>query len=803
MKSRYYTTLLLVFLCCQFLTAQLLLEKRPKIGLCLSGGAAKGIAHISLLKAIDSLGIHIDYITGTSMGAIIGGLYAIGYSGKEMEELIKKEDWDLILSKQTNLSNIHIDEKSEYGQYLIEMPFYRSRILIPSGINEGQNLMNLLHKLTFRVAHIRDFNQFPIPFKCMAADIVSGEGVVLDKGDLAMAMRASMSIPTIFTPVDWGGDSLMVDGGLLHNFPVDLVQSMGADYVIGSYMGGRLYPKNQLNSFIRLLFQSSSFQRATESKEQQKLCNILFSSDDALRKANLRVSDFNKSKRIIAIGDSVLKETLPQLQALADFQKLYDAINLNPKTPMSLRETNVTVKDKVSLQNVKIRMGHRDKSGRGGKDTSMLKRETTFFINEIDLKGINDYKKEIALHYLKLAKNNAFTSEQIQASIDNLYSSNLYKKVYYEIAGDTNHTQLLIHLEEKPQKLIKFGLHYDNELGSGIMINWTARDWIGRNSRFIGALDLAQSPQFRFHYKKRLRQSSWSFNLSQFYVRTSESLIFEQQTLENYRRQQNQISTYMSRSIRQSAEFGVGLSWNLTIYKPLYNIDDKIYIRDKRPDSLSQLTNIQSSILAANVYFRKNTFNNNFFPERGFSLIIDTKYGFLNEAFQEIKTVYSKINTVTKQEKVDTLVSPFIRATFSFETAIPLSKMTSFTAKMHAGILRGDKYAQSGNLAGENFLLGGIEQRRGSNYFPFAGNREGATQHTAFATAELGLQFQVVNNVFIAPHSSLLVADRKVAAWSSGLSVGYRTPFIPIMVTLAKASNDNRWRPYIGIGYRF
>ena len=782
MRLKYFATLILFSLPFYTLTAQSLTEKRPKIGLCLSGGAAKGIAHISLLKAIDSLGIHIDYITGTSMGAIIGGLYAIGYSGKEMEELIKKEDWDLILSNQTNLSNIHIDEKSEYGQYLIEMPFVGSRILIPSGINEGQNLMNLLHKLTFRVAHIRDFNQFPIPFKCMAADIVSGEGVVLDKGDLAMAMRASMSIPTIFTPVDWGGDSLMVDGGLVHNFPVDLVQSMGADYVIGSYMGGRLYPKNQLNSFIRLLFQSSSFQRATESREQQKLCNILFSSDDALRKANLRVSDFNKSTRIIAIGDSVIKETLPLLQALADFQKMYDAVNMNPKTPIPLRDAKIL---------------------RGSKDTSMLKRETTFFINEIDLKGINNDKKEVALHYLKLAENNAFTSEQIQVGIDNLYSSNLYKKVYYEIAGDTNHTQLLIHLEEKPQKTIKFGLHYDNELGSGIMLNWTARDWIGKNSRFIAALDLAQSPQFRFHYKKRLKQSSWSYNLSQFFVRTSESLIFEQQTLENYRRQQNQLSSYMSRSIHQSTEIGGGISWNFTTYKPLYNIDDKIYIRDKRPDSLSQLTNIQSSVLAANIYFKKNTFNNNFFPETGFSLLIDAKYGFLNEAFQEIKTVYSKINTVTKQEKVDTLVSSFIRTTLSFETAIPLSKTTSFTAKIHGGIMHGDKYAQSGNLSGENFLLGGVEQRRGSNYFPFAGNREGATQHTAFATAELGLQFQVVNNVFLAPHSSLLVAENKVAAWSGGLSVGYRTPFIPIMLTLAKANNDNRMRLYMAIGYRF
>ena len=777
-----YLSALFIFLLSYSLHAQSLPEKRPKIGLCLSGGAAKGIAHISLLKVIDSLGIHIDYITGTSMGAIIGGLYAIGYSGKEMEELVLKEDWDVILSNQTHLNNIHIDEKSEYGQYLIEMPFVRRKILVPSGINEGQNLMNLLHKLTFRVAHIRDFNQFPIPFKCMSADIVSGEGVVLDKGDLAMAMRASMSIPTIFTPVDWGGDSLMVDGGLVHNFPVDLVQSMGADYVIGSYTGGRLFAKSQLNSFLRLLFQSSSFQRTSESREQQKLCNILFSSDEALREANLRVSDFNKSRRILAIGDSIIRQSVPQLQALADFQKMYDAVNMNLQTPLPLRNAHIL---------------------RGEQNILKLSSETTFFINEINLKGVSDYKNEIARHYLDLTENNAFTSEQIQKGIDNLYSSNLYKRVNYEIKGDTNHTRLLIQLEEKPQKSVKFGLHYDNELGSGIMLNWTARDWIGKNSRFIAAIDLAQSPQLRVHYRKRLRQSNWSYNFSQFYIKTSEFLFYEQQTLENYKRQQNILNTYMSYSIRQSSEFGIGTSWNFTSYKPLYNIDDKIYIRDKRPDSLSQLTNIQSSVWAANMYFKKNTFNNHFFPEKGLSLLLDVKYGFLNNAYQEIKTVYSKINTVNKQEKVDTSITPFIRTTLSFKAAIPLSKKASFTTELHGGFLKGEKFIESGNLPSEIFLLGGVQQRRSPNYFPFAGNREGATQNTAFATLQLGLQWQIVNNVFIMPQSSVLIADKNLTAWSGSISIGYRTPFIPIMLTISKANNDNRLHPYLAIGYRF
>jgi NTE family protein len=767
MLLRKFTLTIIFFTLFHATHAQTNKDYRPKIGLCLSGGAAKGIAHISLLKAIDSLGIHIDYITGTSMGAIIGGLYAIGYSGKELEELVKKEDWDLILSNQAYLKDIHIDEKSEYGRYLVEMPVVNNKIVLPSGINEGQNLMVLLRQLTFRVAHIHDFNQFPIPFKCMAADIVSGEGVVLDKGDLAMAIRTSMSIPTIFSPIDRGGEGLMVDGGLIHNFPVDLVCGMGADIVIGSYTGGRLYSKKQLNSFVKLLYQSSSFQRESETREQERFCNILFSSDEALRVANLKISDFNKSKRILAVGDSVMHNVLPQLIALADAQSQYDMSHEIPvKKPL-------------------------------------LSTGMHFLIKKIDLNGIDDYKKEVVSNYLQLSEDSIYTRLELQEAINNLYSSNMYKRIFYEISDDTNNVELKINLEEKPPHNLKFGLHYDSQLGSGIMVNWTARNWFGHNSRFIAAVDIAESPKIRMHYRKSLKKSKWDFNLSNIFERTQETLIFEDQTFENYRRRQDVLSAYWSRAINKSTEFGTGFSWNTLDYKPLYNIDDKIYIRDKRPDSLSQLTFLESSSWGINTYFKKNTLNNISFPEKGYSLSIDAKYGFKSEASNTIKTVFSKTALRTEQEKKDTSLAPFIRLSLSFEKAVPVSRKASFIGKINAGILRGGSYVESGRLKSENFLLGGLESRRSFNYFPFAGNREGTTQHSSFATAQLSLQVEAFNNFFIAPMSGFLIGDRSTATWTSGITIGYRSPFIPIMINLSKADNESRIVPYISIGYRF
>lgn len=768
MLLRKFTFFILVFTFYISLQAQNNRDYRPKIGLCLSGGAAKGIAHISLLKAIDSLGIKVDYITGTSMGAIMGGLYAIGYSGKDLEKIVRTEDWDFLLSNQTYLNDIHIDEKAEYGRYLVEMPFENGKISLPSGINEGQNLMNLLRQLTFRAAHIHDFDKLPIPFKCMAADIVNGEGVVLDKGDLAMALRASMSIPTVFTPIDRGGEGLMVDGGLVHNFPVDLVCGMGADIVIGSYTGGRLYSKKQLNSFIKLLYQSASFQRETESREQEKFCTILYSSDDALRKANLKISDFNKNKRILAVGDSVLQGVMPQLIELAHAQSQHEIDNTdlnNPKPSLSSGEH--------------------------------------FLIKKVNLIGIDDYKKDVALKYLGLQNDSIYTQMALQRGINNLYSSNMYKRIFYEISDDTANVELNIHLEEKPSKNIKFGLHYDNQLGSGIMVNWTARNWIGQNSRFIIALDIAESPKARFHYRKRLLNSSWSFNIANVYEMTKEPIIFENQTFENYRRLQNTFSAYWSRSFKNAHETGFGIMNNQVEYNPLYNIDDKIYIKDKRPDSLSQINDLKGSTWGAYTYLKINTLNTLSFPNKGFLLYVEAKYNFNAQSTHAIKTVFSRNTTLTESEKKDTSIASFFRLAFNLEKVFPLNKKIAFNTKINAGILRGGSYVESGGLKSENFLLGGIEPRRSYNYMPFAGNREGASQYASFSSAQLSLQLEPFNNFFITPLTGVLFHDNFSATWTNGITIGYRTPFMPIMLNISKASNNSRAISYLSLGYRF
>src|ERR1700761_1594953 len=158
--------------------------QRPKIGLVLSGGGAKGLAHIGILKAIDSAGLKVDYITGTSMGSIMGGLYAIGYSADSIEKITRRIDWDLLLSNQSSMRSMIMDEKGEYSKYDVELPWVNQWFRFSTGVIEGQELWLKFSELFRPVAGIKDFSNFSIPFKCIATDISTGDAVVLDTGDI-------------------------------------------------------------------------------------------------------------------------------------------------------------------------------------------------------------------------------------------------------------------------------------------------------------------------------------------------------------------------------------------------------------------------------------------------------------------------------------------------------------------------------------------------------------------------------------------------------------------------------------------
>ena len=234
-------------------------EDRPKIGLALAGGGAKGLAHVGVLRVLEELNVPVDYIGGTSMGSIIGGLYASGLSADELEEILLEIDWQDTLQDETPRKDLAFRRKEEQRRYLmgLELGIKKSGIVFPTGLKTGQKLYFMLQSLTLPVADVEDFDELPTPFRAVATDIHTGEAVVLDHGNLATAMRASMAIPTVFTPVVLD-DRLLVDGGLSNNVPVDVVRAMGADIVIAVDLGAPLSDR-QVESLIQVYAQTMRF----------------------------------------------------------------------------------------------------------------------------------------------------------------------------------------------------------------------------------------------------------------------------------------------------------------------------------------------------------------------------------------------------------------------------------------------------------------------------------------------------------------------------------------------------------------
>ena len=310
---------------------------RPKVGLVLSGGAARGLAHVGVLKALEEQGIHIDAIAGTSMGAVIGGLYASGYKIDELEKLALSIDWKEALSDAPEREDVPFRRKQDDRDFLVKQKLsFRDdgSLGLPLGVIQGQNLALLLESLLAHSSDVRDFDKLPIPFRAVATDIVNGEKVVFRKGHLPQVIRASMSIPAVFAPVEINGQ-LLVDGGMVDNIPVDVAREMGVDMVIVVDIGTPLRGRKQLNTVFDILNQSITLM--TRSNSEVQLASL--KPDDILIQpalASYGATDFGRSLDIINAGyraTQVLEKRLASLRQPTDVQ-LAEARTPEERTPV-------------------------------------------------------------------------------------------------------------------------------------------------------------------------------------------------------------------------------------------------------------------------------------------------------------------------------------------------------------------------------------------------------------------------------------------------------------------------------------
>jgi NTE family protein len=310
--------------------------KRPRIGLVLSGGGARGLAHVGVLKLLERERVPVDVIVGTSMGAIIGGLYASGMSAERLEAELLAVEWDRVFATRVSREQLSQRRKEEDFDIspVIEIGLHEGELRVPLGALSGRGLETMLRRYTLPVRAIHAFDDLPIPFRALATDMESGKSVILSEGDLALALRSSMSVPGVFAPTEVH-DQLLGDGGLTDNLPVDVARAMGVDLVIAVNVGTPLAGRETLSSVGGLTAQMINI--LTEQNVQRSLASL--KPQDVLivpALGELTSSDFNKTRELIQRGEAGAVGLLPRLQALAatpDAYALWRAGQVRPKPP--------------------------------------------------------------------------------------------------------------------------------------------------------------------------------------------------------------------------------------------------------------------------------------------------------------------------------------------------------------------------------------------------------------------------------------------------------------------------------------
>jgi NTE family protein len=431
------------------------LRKRPSVGLVFSGGGAKGFAYVGLLRVIQEAGLRIDYIGGSSIGSIIGGLYAIGYHPDSIAKLIRSQNWNALLKDVADRKYVAYEEKVIGEKTIVNLPLKNKKIGLGS-MYQGQEINLLLNRFFSPAYKIRDFHDLQTPFLCIGTNLFTGEAVVLNKGYLPMAIRSSMSIPGYFEPTDYMGYYL-VDGGVVNNYPVKQVKEMGAEIIIGGdVQSGLSKTREELSSIPAILDQITSFARVRANEIGDSLTDL-----KVRIKLNYGMMDFEKYDSIMAVGERVAREHFKEIKALADS---LNAIEFRP-----LKSYNTTPVTSFKVDSLIVR---------GNK------------------KMRDSYFKSIFGSYL----HRKVSMDELEKDIRLTYGSGYFKRISYEMEYKEGKTNLVINAVEGGPGEVSAGVHYDTDYGIILTLGGTFRNVLGNNSKLFAELNVAVNPRVRAIY---------------------------------------------------------------------------------------------------------------------------------------------------------------------------------------------------------------------------------------------------------------------------------------------------------------
>lgn len=452
--------------------------KELKVGLVLSGGGAKGLAHIGVLKVIEEAGIKVDYIGGTSMGAIVGGLYASGYTTQQLDSIFRTTDFETLIQDDLPRSSKSFNERKDSDRYVLKLPFDDFQIRFPTGISKGQNIYNLYAQL---LSHVKetDFSKLPTPFLCIATNVETGEEVLIESGDLATSLSASGAIPTLFSPVYIDG-RMLTDGGVLNNFPIDEVRDKGMDIIIGVNVQDDLRDKDHLTSGFEILTQVNNFRTIKAAEEKSKRTDVYIKPDIK----DFSVLSFDEGEKIITNGEIAAREKMEMFRRIAKVQ------NSKPE------QTPVKLKDSINIGNINI-------------------------------VGNTNFPRNFITGKLKVQTFEKTSFENLNSGLNNLSATGSFEKINYSLTENGEYQDLTMRIYESEQNTqLKFGVHYDQLYKTSFLANLTQKSLFFTND--VASLDLIIGDNLRYNLNYYIDKGRyWSIGMQSRFNQFEDDVNFE------------------------------------------------------------------------------------------------------------------------------------------------------------------------------------------------------------------------------------------------------------------------------------
>lgn len=736
-----------VFACLLLLLLSGMLQaQRPKVGLALSGGGAKGLAHIGVLQAIDSAGLSIDYIAGTSMGGVVGALYAAGYSANAIDSIARKVDWNVIFSSTPDLSRIPVDKKKENEEQAFEIRIKDRQVQIPSGVLESQELWLLLSELFMPVYAIKDFDQLPIPFRCVATDVLTGQAVVHATGNLVHAVRSSMAIPSVFTAVDQDGMKL-IDGGVVRNFPVRDVRDMGAELLIGCNVAAASIPADQLNSAINILYQTAFLRSSEDFVEEVKLLDKFIDVDLSAFSAG----SFFSSDSILAVGKAAGDLYYPYFKHLAD--------SLNAIAPSTFEANRINLQEKIMIRGMII-------------------------------EGLESTTRTAFMERLGLRANLSYSPAEISEAIREVYAMRLYKSITYEMMPNAaGGASIIFRVQEHPPTGVSGGFHYNSFSNIAVLANYRVANLITDKSESTIRLAIGDNSHLMLRQEQYLgrrlnHKITGVFRLDRVFF--PEYVNYTQRQL--YRENGFSARLQYDRLIRRNRLTGIGLEYQALSWRPRF-----FSLEQKR---------IDNAYWSAFYHYKRNDLSTLAFPTQGAFADVKTELIFNQRPFLEEISPDAQIERFGGDG-----LGAYFRLQWRLESYHALNPRTTWFIASNGGVnfTTTEALFNFWNIGGQYQLFRNQILFAGFREYSLQSNGFGMLQMGV--QRQISGRFFLLGKLNGgASGLERLTVDLERAlifAWGGSAALGYRSPVGPVDLSLNYNITTNSWIGLLNLGWWF